>query len=147
MSLKWPKPGQLDVALYQVSSVPWLTSSVVQPEETLQYEFPQVTRFVTVRNVSGDSTTRLAVGFSANGVKPGGAGIPGAATTRAAYFTLKGDEELTLPIRVKTLFLSSSVGPTDQVLPFNVICGLTEIGHNEFPELTGSNGLSQAGIG
>ena len=148
MSLKWPEPGQLDIGLYQVSSIPWVTSSAVAGKETLQYDFPKVTRFVTVKNISADATTRLAVGFSANGIAPGTNGVASSATTRAAYFTLKKDEELTLPIRVKTLYLSATVGEDPgRAIPFNLVCGLTEISHNQFPILTGSNGGSQVGVG
>ena len=55
MSLKWPKPGQLDVPLYQVSSIPWVTQSfLANDEDVRKIEFPRVTRWVEIENDSSE---------------------------------------------------------------------------------------------
>ncbi len=79
MSSKWPKAGPNHVGSYQVSGIPYVTSSV--PNEVLNadsdsssdepvcIEFPFVTKWLKIRNTG---LHELRVGFSARGVfKPG----------------------------------------------------------------------------
>jgi len=145
MSLKWPKPGQLDVALYQVSSIPWVTQSMLAKSEQLRFEFPRVTRFVTVRNQGSDTNSILNVAFTENGLDDTGA----TGTKRAAYFCLFNGEVKTMDVRVKDLYLSNSSGDSSysKKLPFEIVAGMTEIPRDMFPTLTGSSGGSQVGVG
>ena len=146
MSLKWPKPGQLDVALYQVSSIPWVTQSQLSPKATERHQFPRVTRFVTIRNQAYDSAAELSVAFTENGLATAGWG----GTKRSAYVKLLQGETKTMDVRCKELWLSNSQGDAlyyAKKLPFEIIAGMTEIHDEMFPTLTGSSGGSMAGVG
>ena len=74
MSLNHPKSGPNNVGMYQMSGIPFVTSSVASevpgPDDDSQslpikVEFPYVTKFITVRNTG---INELRVGFSADGV-------------------------------------------------------------------------------
>jgi hypothetical protein len=74
MSFNHPKAGPNYVPAYQVSGIPFVTSSVAQEVQgphsngvsvPASISFPYVTKFVTVRNTG---TKGLRVGFSADGV-------------------------------------------------------------------------------
>ena len=146
MSLKWPKPGQLDVALYQVSSIPWVTQSMLGTVETQRQEFPRVTRFVTITNQAYDAAAELSVAFTENGLATAGYGD----TKRSAYVKLLKGETKTMDVRCKELWLSNSQGDAlyyGKKLPFEIIAGMTEIPDEMFPTLTGSSGGSMEGVG
>jgi len=78
MSFNHPKAGPNLVGAYQMSGIPFVTSSVASevpgPDDDTQslpikVEFPYVTKFITVRNTG---INELRVGFSADGmVGPG----------------------------------------------------------------------------
>jgi len=74
MSLNHPKSGPNNVGMYQMSGVPFVTSSVASevpgPDDDSQsspikVEFPYITKFITVRNTG---INELRVGFSPDGV-------------------------------------------------------------------------------
>ncbi len=94
MSLNWPKTGPASVPEYQLSGVPFVTSSVdsgnavpagqcpaaVRPDNgtsaqtalaaavtPYKVEFPYVSRWVQITNIH--ATNNLRVGFTANGVR------------------------------------------------------------------------------
>jgi len=61
--------GLQNVGSYQVSGIPFVTSSVTAPVSSgtpVQITFPSVTQRIIVENVGGE---HLRVGFSSNGVK------------------------------------------------------------------------------
>jgi hypothetical protein len=61
--------GLQNVGSYQVSGIPFVTSSVTAPISSstpVQITFPSVTQRIIVENVGGE---HLRVGFSSNGVK------------------------------------------------------------------------------
>ena len=70
MSLAYPYGvGLQNVGSYQVSGIPFLTSSVVAPVSSgtpVRIDFPEVTQRIIVENIGSE---HLRVGFSANGVK------------------------------------------------------------------------------
>ena len=74
MSFDWPKSGPNNVPAYQMSGIPFVTSSL--PSEVpgpdansvslpVRIDFPFVTKFITVRNTGINA---LRVGFTADGV-------------------------------------------------------------------------------
>lgn len=113
-----PKSGPNLVAEYQVSALPYATSSTVVG--TLKIEFPYVTSFFNVRNIG---TSDFYVGFTSNGV------------SNSNRFTLQPSASFSDSIRVKDLFLKSSGATTGS---FEIVAGLTMIDRNLFPVLTGS---------
>ena len=138
MAIHWAEPGYKAVGEYQLSGVPFVTSSILADEETRTIEFPRVTKSVIVRNANtGSSATTLAVGFTENGVKAN----PAAQTN---YIKLDSGESLSVDLRIKDLFLSNSVSDSN-ILEFEVLAGLTDISREKMITITGSNGYSGVG--
>ena len=63
----WPQPGLNHVGQYQISGVPYVTSSqsLEVGATPIAVRFPRVTRFVNVTNFSGGA---MRMGFTANGI-------------------------------------------------------------------------------
>ena len=109
------RPGIGNAASYQVSGIPWVSSSLAVPVSgatTLEISFPQVTKSVIVKNVSTGSV-QMRVGFSDNGVK-----------TSNNFFILSGGESFAADLKVTRLYLMSNNGTA---LTASVIAGLTNI--------------------
>ena len=136
MSADWPKAGVNHAPAYQVSGVPFVTSSAASEvkgvdtnsasPEPVSVEFPFVTKFITIRNTG---LNELRVGFSARGcfapderlpVSVSAAGtakdlksgrnyflIPSASATGGAHRSAV-DTVVTLDIRCKKLFFVSN---------------------------------------
>lgn len=112
MSLGNPKSGFGFVAEYQVSALPWLTSSTL-PTTMLRYDFPWVSQFFTLQNEgSGD----IKVGFTPS-------------TSGSKHFALKASSSLSLDVRVKSLYMTGTSGT-----PFSLFVGLTNIDASMCPE-------------
>lgn len=128
----YPKPGLSNTNSYLTSGIPFVTSSVTAPSsaggETVVIEFPQVTKFVTIKNTSGDSHS-IRVGFSENGV-----------VNENNYFLLAKDESFSAELRVVDLHVMAH---TDHSPTFTVIAGLTTIGRSELQ----TNWSGSAGVG
>jgi hypothetical protein len=123
------KPGPGYVPEYQVSAIPYVTASTVTLGQVKQHDFSSVTRFIHVRNISSTTTT-LTLGFTQAGV------------LGANKITITNGQEFKGEFRVKTIFISGSVGATTN---YEVIAGLTAIDANKFPILTGSNNFQGVG--
>jgi hypothetical protein len=109
------RPGIGNAASYQVSGIPWVSSSLAVPASgstTLEISFPQVTKSIIVKNVSTGSVN-MRVGFSDNGVK-----------TSNNFFILSGGESFAADLKVTRLYLMSNNGTA---LTASVIAGLTNI--------------------
>ena len=113
------------VPAYQVSAVPFVTSSAVTTVN--QIDFPYVTRFFTVQN---NSALTLRFGFTQLGVQG------------TNYFTIPSGSSYTGEIRTGVLFLSSSTAAS---ISYSVIAGLTGIPTRNFLTITGSNGFTGVG--
>ena len=125
------RPGIGNAASYQVSGIPWVSSSLSVPASgstPLEISFPQVTKSIIVKNVSTGSV-QMRVGFSANGV-----------TNSNNFFILSGGESFAADLKVTRLYLMSNNGT---VLTGSVITGLTNI---PATELT-NNWSGSAGVG
>lgn len=131
MSLNHPTQGEGYVSAYQISATPFVTSSTVSLGAVKQISFPQVTRFITVKN-TGATSTVLAVGFTEAGLLP----------ANSNYFVLSGSESFSGELRTDRLFVSGSSGAS---VPFTLVAGLTFIPSRMLTPITGSNGF--AGVG
>ena len=131
MGLNNPAWGEGFVPAYQMSAMPYVTSSNVSLGATREISFNYVTKFFTVKN-TGASTNVLAVGFTQNGMLPG----------NSNFFTLSGSEAFSGEIRTSKLFISGSAGATTS---FTLVAGLTNIPVSNFLLVTGSNGFSGVG--
>ena len=124
--------GEGYVPAYQMSASPWVTSSQVALGQTVQLDFPQATKFIIVQNNGAAASTKIAVGFTQNGLKP----------VNSNYIILSGTNTFTADLRVDRLFISGAVGAT---VPFTVVAGLTPIQRKDFLTVTGSSGFSGVG--
>jgi len=109
------KAGLHNVGNYQVSGIPFASSSIVTPATSsapVEITFPRVTKFFVVKNVNTTSAS-LRVGFSANGVQTG-----------SKYFLLDKGESFAGDIKVSSIFLLSNNGTS---VSASVIAGLTGI--------------------
>jgi len=151
MPLDYPNWGPGDIPSYQMSAVPFVTSSAGTEvgATAVSLRFPNVTRFLVIHNMS---VNVMRIGFTAAGVGATG-GVSGStpsnpaggesAADRANYFILSGNTSTgRLEVRCKELFFrrdgSGNCG-------FSVLAGVTPISDKRFPTLTGSAGYD--GIG
>jgi hypothetical protein len=146
MSLKFPKPGVNHVGSYQLSGVPFVTSSAPAElgDTPVSIEFPFVTRWLEIKNTGGikdpdGKSGYLKFGFSQNGVKGPLADTDFSALGSNANFFVVEPSGSTgrLELRCKQIFLARS-GTTN--VGFSLIAGLTGI--EEFPVLTASFDVS-----
>lgn len=138
MGIHWAEPGYKAVGEYQLSGVPYVTSSILANTETRQISFPRVTRSIIVRNANtGSSATTMAVGFTENGIKAN----PVSSTN---YIQLDSGESLSIDLRIKDLFLSNSTSDSNTI-QFEVLAGLTDISREKMFPLTGSSGFQGVG--
>ena len=140
MASHWGPPGPKSVGEFQISTTPWVTSSILLNGETLQVSFPSVTSFVVIRNANTGSSpaTVMAVGFTENGVMAN----PAAQTN---YIKLGGGESLSANLRIKDLWLSNSDGSDNTWIEYEVLAGLTDIPRSQFLKITGSDGYKAIG--
>jgi hypothetical protein len=130
MSLSNPVLGEGFVPAYQISAIPYVTSSNIALGEIKEFDFDFVTRFFTVKNKSGGSS--LAIGFTQRGLS----------NTVNNFFTVSGGESYTGELRTSRLFLSGSAGAS---INFELVAGLTNIPVRNFLTITGSNGYTGVG--
>ena len=97
MATNHPKAGPNSVPAYQLSGIPYVTGSTNGTETITgkQFDFPYVTRFITVVNHAGTNTKQVRVAFSSEGLS----GTP--ATGQKNYFSIPGDQlAVTLPVTI-----------------------------------------------
>jgi len=148
MALQYPKPNHRSVNEYQMSGLPFTTSSVADevPANTgtpLQVDFPTLTRWVCITNTG---KAHLRAGFTSNGVK--NYNVDGAdyniTGSGGRYFVItSGSEPVRLELKCTSVFfLSDASGTTTS---YSMVAGLTGIEYSQFLNLTGSEGFQ--GIG
>lgn len=115
-----PQSGLGSVGSYQISGIPWVSSSVAPAVsgEPLQIEFPTVTKFIVVKNVNPTSSN-LRVGFSRNGIKD-----------TNNYFLLGKGESFEGDLRVTELYLLSD---NSSAVSASIIVGLTGVDASNLP--------------
>ena len=133
MSIYNYRVGLGHVGSYEVSGIPYLTSSLDIPANTsepLEISFDTVSKFVVITNTlpAGAANVPLRFGFSANGVKG------------TNYAVLNNNETFEGEFRVTRIYLLS-----DSTLPCSasIVAGLTGI---EAKELL-NNWSGSAGVG
>jgi hypothetical protein len=127
------KPGLGNVGNYQVSSIPFLTSSLSAPANSgtpLRISFPSVTKTVTIKNETptANAAKTLRFGVSENGVKG------------TNYIKLNNGESFSADIKVTDVFLISDDGSTVEA---SVYAGLTGIENEHLP----NNWSGSLGVG
>jgi hypothetical protein len=127
MPLNNPIPGASHPAEFQMSALPWATSSVLTTAAT-RFSFPFVSRFVTINNLGGGSQL-IRAGFTQNGVN---ANPP----TSASYLLLSGGQgPQTFELRVTELWVRSD---TASAVSASFVAGLTTIQPSFLPVVSGS---------
>lgn len=123
MTFNYPKSGLNNVAEYQASGLPWVSSSAVG-STPIQIDFPYVTNWIHIKQTSAAGNLRF--GWTVNGIN-------GVGTQN--YGTLASSGSFEGHLRMRSLFLRSD---TTVSASFEVIAGLTMIDFNQFPILTAS---------
>lgn len=127
MAFDNPRAGFNATAEFQVSALPWMTSSVVTGGTVKRYDFTHFTKFVIVKNTTAGTVAQVAVNL--NGF------------SRSNYFELVGGESVSLDWRIRQLFVSGSTGSPS----VSVVAGLTGIEAKQWPIITGSMGFEGVG--
>jgi hypothetical protein len=128
--------GLGNVGSYQISSIPYLTSSLTIPASGSTpkvIEFPNVSRFVVITNTASpsDPSRPFRFGFSENGVN---------AVDANNYVVLDNGESFTAEFRVIKVYLMSDNGFE---ATGSVVAGLTGITNYHLP----NNWSGSVGIG
>ena len=122
------RPGLGNAASYQVSSIPFVSSSLAVPASgstALSIGFPQVTKYITISNLT--PATQMRLGFSDAGVKS------------TNYFLITGSTTFTTEVKVTTIFLMSNNATP---LSASLLAGLTHIPNTELiNNWSGSRGI------
>lgn len=124
MGFQYPGSGPNFVPEYQVSSLPWVTSSSVTTGVVKEHAFEFVSRFLVVKNT--DASANLAIAFTATG------------NSNNRAFVLTPGQTLQVEIRTKSVFVSTPGASAT----YQILAGLTQIPARNFPALTGSMGIS-----
>tara|TARA_R110000824_G_scaffold121973_12_gene278561 strand:- start:651 stop:1067 length:417 start_codon:yes stop_codon:yes gene_type:complete len=138
MAIHWAEPGYKAVGEYQLSGIPFVTSSILADEEIRLIEFPRVVKSLIVRNANtGSSATTMAVGFTANGIIAN-------PVENTCFISLDSGESLSVDLRIKDLFLSNTRSDKDAI-EYEILAGLTDISREKMFTLTGSSGFGGVG--
>jgi len=116
MPLGHPSPGFDYVPEYQISALPWVTSSTV--DGIKKFDFPKVTSFILFKNTSSGS---MRFAFTEHGFDTGN------------YFELLSTEGISVDMRIKSFWVSGS-----DLQDFSLLVGLTVIPAHQMPTLTGT---------
>ena len=130
MGLNYPVINEGYVPAYQMSAVPYITSSLISVGQIHQIDFNQATRFFNVQNVGTVNTDEIYVSFTSRGFATGNC------------FSLGQGVSFRDEFRTIRLFVSCSSGTS---VRYQVIAGLTNIPANQFLLITGSNGHQGVG--
>jgi hypothetical protein len=130
MSLGNFKVGEGYLPAYQMSAIPFVTSSNISLGEIKEIQFPFVTRFIVIKS-AGSSDTEISISFTENGLN----------ASNSNFFRLTGGESFGSEFRTDRIFISGSISAGS----FSLVAGLTQIAKSEFLVLTSSNGFSGVG--
>ena len=120
--------GLNNVGSYQVSTQPHLT--FISASTTQQISFPQVTKFIIVKNIS-PSDGYMKVAFSQNGLNG------------TNFLVLSGSESFSADYRVTSVFISPAAEFGGTQFTASVIAGLTGIAASHLSD----NWSGSAGVG
>ena len=166
MSSRWPGPGLGSVEEYQVSGIPFVTSSNSEEVGTttpVKVEFPRVTRWIEVTPFGNNGASYLKLGFTSNGVLSRGAVT---ASVGTGFYDTDGNQDHVTVKPTPSAYEQSATAKNYLVIPaasttptirlevacteiffltdagdcgFSVMAGLTSIPRREL-SLTGSAG-------
>lgn len=140
-------------SMYRYSGIPFLSSGIEVPasgaaQDAIKIEFPRMTKFITIRNVSGRSADGTAiagdsgvpnqplrVGFSENAVRVPFGSEP------MNYLILESGESFEGEFRVSEIYLYSNLSTSGST--GSIIAGLTPISTSsvDYNNWTGSLGV------
>lgn len=128
-----PRSGISFASEFSSSALPWVTASIAPATGSpTRFDFPRVSRFITVSNHDATAANTLSVGFTRRGI-----------ITSSNKFIVGGGQTLTFEIRVKEIYVQGEGG----VPNFSIFAGLTNVDANAMPVLTGSGGEGWSGVG
>lgn len=127
VSINWPSNGEYFAPAYQVSALPYLTSSIISSGEIQRHEFPFVTKFINISNRGANAADKICLAFTQRGFDP----------AVGNYITLDQGDTVHHDIRSTVFYVSCSYGTR---VDYQLFCGLTTIPAKNFLPLTGSNG-------
>jgi len=115
------RPGPNNVGSYQISSIPYMSSTITVPRmnlEPLKLTLPSLSRFVTIKNTipSADAAAPIRIGFASGGVGENG---------DVNYFVLANQESYTGDWRIIDIFMMGDNATTGGTA--SVVAGLTGI--------------------
>ena len=118
--------GLNNVGSYQASARPWIKSGVPVPvsgatSNATEIVFPNVTRFVTIRNDCTGSNSKIRVAFSRDALLE----------TKNNFFTLAQSSSISLEYRITKLYIMSD---DTSLCTASVIAGLTQIDGSHLSE-------------
>lgn len=124
MSLGTPKAGFASIGEFQLSALPFVTSSQAPNVSAgvLRVDFPKVTRFINVVN-HGSVGNPIRIGFTQNGVSKSG-----------NYYLLEGTQTTSFELRIKHLYIAGDLSAPH----FSLLAGLTTIDAQDMPLLSGT---------
>lgn len=125
--MNWAANGEYATPAYQISALPFMSSSIISAGQVHTYDFPFVTKFISVVNRGSNVGDVLAIAVTENGLK----------SSVGNYITLKNSETVREEIRTTKLYISCSSGTS---IDYQVFCGLTNIPAHHFLIVTASNG-------
>ena len=131
MSLYNAKPHWGHASEFQVSSWPWVTSSLAGTSP-VEFKFGYVTRWVMVGNDDASSGNKdIYFGFTNNGVAGGN-----------HFHVQPGSIIGPLEVKCTSIWVKSDQSGG---APLSIMAGLTNVTSSDFPSVTGSNGFSGVG--
>lgn len=125
-----PKGGLGYAAEFQSSALPFVTSAIAPAAGSpVRFDFPKVSRFITLTNRS-TTTDTLSFGFTRAGV-----------VSTSNKYILNAGQSLTLELRVRELWLQGESGTP----AYSLCAGLTNIDRSVMPLLSGTLSDGSAG--
>ena len=142
MAMHYPKANHNHAAEYQVSGIPYVTSSAsdeVTTTTAVVHRFPYVTQWVKV--INQDTAHTLYVGFTEAGVRASPTANRFALSPQSGDYNNPNAATDIIHVRCKELWFLGA----DNSCGFTIIAGLTNAKSREFPTLTGSDGFEGVG--
>ena len=126
MGLINPISGFNSSSEFTISGLPWVITASTSGISVVKYEFPKITKSITLHNLETSANKKIRVGFTANGVN----GVNG-----NYYFCYDSGDLVVLDVRVKEIYIRADSSNT---IPYSLYASLTMIDDAQMPILTGS---------
>lgn len=124
------RQGLGSVGAYQVSAIPYLSSSILVPASaaSVKLEFPQVTSFVLIKNDTGND---IEFAFSPTGFANGN------------YWTVESGSSISAKWKVIDIYMRGA----SSAATASIAAGLTSISRNELTAVGNVNWSGSVGVG